>query len=145
FVPPLRERREDIPLLAAHFIGHFSTEMGFPPPPISTAALAMLAGHAFPGNVRELRNLIESALIASGGRAIAPTHLRLTPLAPAASRANPAPAQEPPEDLPLNLESAERILIRRALNQTGGNIAEASRLLGVHRSRIYRVLEEVSA
>jgi DNA-binding NtrC family response regulator len=47
--------------------------------------------------------------------------------------------------LPLNLESAERVLIRRAINQAGGNIAEAARLLGIHRSRIYRVLEEVTA
>jgi DNA-binding NtrC family response regulator len=145
FIPPLRERREDIPLLAAHFIGHFSTEMGFAPPSISAAALTMLAGHAFPGNVRELRNLVESALIASGGREITPVHLRLAPLAPATPPAASAPAHEPPQDLPLNLENAERILIRRAISQTGGNIAEAARLLGVHRSRIYRVLEEAVA
>jgi DNA-binding NtrC family response regulator len=143
-VPPLRERREDIPLLAAHFIGHFSSEMGLAPPPLTAAALAALARHAFPGNVRELRNLIESALIASSGREITPAHLRLTTVAVAPAR-DAAPVQEPPEDLPLNLETAERMLIRRALNQTGGNIAEAARLLGVHRSRIYRVLEEVAA
>jgi len=145
FVPPLRERREDIPLLAAHFIGHFSAEMGLAAPPITAAALALLAGHGFPGNVRELRNLIESALIAGGGREITPAHLRLTARAVIGSPASPTPAQELPEDLPLNLEGAERILIRRAISQTGGNIAEAARLLGVHRSRIYRVLEEVAA
>jgi DNA-binding NtrC family response regulator len=145
FVPPLRERREDIPLLAAHFIGHFSAEMGFAPPPISAAALALLASHSFPGNVRELRNLIESALIASGGREISPAHLRLTSRAAVATPVASAPLPERPEDLPLNLESAERVLIRRAINQAGGNIAEAARLLGIHRSRIYRVLEEVTA
>jgi DNA-binding NtrC family response regulator len=145
FIPPLRERREDIPLLAAHFIGHFSAEMGFAAPPISAAALALLAGHFFPGNVRELRNLIESALIASGGREISPAHLRLTSRAAVAPPAAAAPVQESPEDLPLNLENAERMLIRRAISQTGGNIAEAARLLGVHRSRIYRALEEVAA
>ncbi|HTB79440.1 MAG TPA: sigma-54 dependent transcriptional regulator [Opitutaceae bacterium] len=143
-VPPLRERRDDIPLLAAHFIGHFSSEMGLAPPPLTSAALAALAQHAFPGNVRELRNLIESALIASSGREITPAHLRLTTV-PVAPVPDATPAQEPPEDLPLNLDAAERMLIRRALNQTGGNIAEAARLLGVHRSRIYRVLEAVSA
>jgi DNA-binding NtrC family response regulator len=145
FVPPLRERREDIPLLAAHFIAHFSAEMSFAPPPISAAALAVLAGHAFSGNVRELRNLIESALIASGGREILPAHLRLIAAVPVAPAAGPAPVPEPREDLPLNLENAERVLIRRAINQAGGNIAEAARLLGVHRSRIYRVLENVAA
>jgi DNA-binding NtrC family response regulator len=142
-VPPLRERREDVPLLAAHFIEHFSAEMGLPPPSISAAALAALANHTFPGNVRELRNLIESALIASGGREITPAHLRFLATAPAPETSALAPAA-PKESLPLNLDAAERTLIRRAVSQTGGNIAEAARLLGVHRTRIYRVLADAA-
>lgn len=158
-LPPLRERREDLPLLAAHFIAQFSAEMGFAPPPIARDALAALAAHTFPGNVRELRNLIENALITSGGREIEAAHLRLAP-APAATMlsvprivANPGSAPPmapvappaPAEELPLNLESAERVLIHRAVAHAGGNIAEAARLLGVHRSRIYRVLDEAAA
>jgi len=153
-LPPLRERREDLPLLAAHFIAHFSAEMGFAPPPsISRDALSALAAHTFPGNVRELRNLIENALIASGGRELTAAHLRLAPAAttaplariPAASTAGSAPPLPGPDDLPLNLDSAERMLIQRALAQAGGNIAEAARLLGVHRSRIYRAIDEATA
>jgi DNA-binding NtrC family response regulator len=151
-VPPLRERQEDIPLLVAHFIGHFSTEMGMRPPSITSAALALLANHTFPGNVRELRNLIESSLIASGGREITPSHLRFlsstpapeTPALATPATQSPATAASPDGHLPLNLEAAERTLIRRAVSQTGGNIAEAARLLGVHRTRIYRVLAETA-
>ena len=150
-VPPLRERPEDIPLLAAHFIEQFSTEMNLPPPSISAAALIALGAHSFPGNIRELRNLIESALIAGNGRELTPAHLRFlsTPPTPDTPALAPRPASlsdaTPPTDsLPINLEAAERTLIRRAVTQTGGNIAEAARLLGVHRTRIYRVLSETS-
>jgi DNA-binding NtrC family response regulator len=147
-VPPLRERPEDIPLLAAHFIAHFSAEMSLKPPAIHADALALLADHPWDGNIRELRNVIESALIASGGHEITPAHLRfiksIAPahphaLAPAAS-ATPFPSSS--AELPQNLDAAERTLIRRAVTQTGGNIAEAARLLGVHRTRVYRALSE---
>ncbi len=151
-VPPLRERPEDIPLLAAHFIAHFASEMALPvTPAIGAEALAALAAHTWPGNVRELRNVIESALIASGGRPLAPSHLRFLAAPPPASAAPaPRPASAnpfPPADeaLPLNLDAAERTLIRRAVTQAGGNIAEAARILGVHRTRIYRALAETTA
>jgi len=149
-IPPLRERLEDVPLLATHFIKHFSDEIGFAPPAISEAALAALRGYGFPGNVRELRNLIESALIASGGAEIRPAHLRL-PISRAIEHAPPpVPAPHRVEsvetaDLPLNLEAAEQTLIRRALARSNGNVAEAARLLGIHRSRIYRVLGDPTA
>jgi DNA-binding NtrC family response regulator len=149
-LPPLRERREDLPMLAAHFIGHFAAEMGLPAPPITRDALAALAAHPFPGNVRELRNLIENAMITSGGKEITALHLRLPVATPPAGVKN-GPESSATEsvstaageagEMPLNLEAAERVLIQRALAQAGGNIAEAARLLGVHRSRIYRVLD----
>ena len=66
-IPPLRERREDISLLVEHFIGVFSREMGRPSPAVDEEASALVESYAFPGNVRELKNLIESALIKSGG------------------------------------------------------------------------------
>ena len=147
-VPPLRERPEDIPLLAAHFIAHFSAEMGFKAPAIHADALALLADHPWDGNIRELRNVIESALIASGGREITAAHLRFiksvpNPHTPAlAPSASAAPFDPTSGELPQNLDAAERTLIRRAVSQTGGNIAEAARLLGVHRTRIYRALSE---
>ena len=142
-MPPLRDRREDIPLLAAHFLGLFASEMGVATPALAPAALAQLAAHSFPGNVRELKNVIERALIESRGADIEPRHLRLGPaIGSSPGRALPAPvapAPEAPADLvPLNLEAAEQVLIQRALEKTGGNVVEAARLLGVNRSRIYR-------
>jgi DNA-binding NtrC family response regulator len=145
-VAPLRERREDIPLLAAHFVELFALEMGTTPPTIAPDALALLAAHPFPGNVRELKNVIERALIESGGKELRAQHLYLgrsrpagSPVAAARSVA-PMASNESFDDLPLNLEEAEAILIKRALSKTGGNIAEAARKLGVNRTRIYRKL-----
>ncbi|MEA3210043.1 MAG: hypothetical protein QOE70_3100 [Chthoniobacter sp.] len=134
--PPLRERREDIALLAAHFLGFFAGEMGLPPPALSAGAVALLEEYAFPGNVRELKNVMERALILSGGEPIQREHLQLLTALPR-SIAEPARSAIAAA-LPLNLEAAEHALIQRALEQTGGNIAEAARLLGVNRSRIYR-------
>jgi DNA-binding NtrC family response regulator len=142
FTPPLRDRREDVPLLAAHFLNLFATEMGIKAPSLGAAALATLEDYHFPGNVRELKNIIERSLIESGGTEIQPKHLHLIPpgdsAAPSASRSKMAAAQE----LPLNLEEAENLLIQRAMAQTNGNIAEAARLLGIHRTRIYRRLAQ---
>jgi DNA-binding NtrC family response regulator len=77
-VPPLRERRNDIVLLARHFLRKFSSEMGMPPPELTAEALAPLEQYDYPGNVRELKNLIERALIESGGGAITSEHLHFT-------------------------------------------------------------------
>ena len=137
--PPLRERREDIPLLAEHFAKLFATEMGRQPPEISTEAIAALMTHSFTGNVRELKNLIEGALIESGGAAIRPEHLRF---AVSGIPATPIPASTIPTDLPLNLEQAERALMQRALAQAGGNVSKAAEMLGVNRARIYRTLAQ---
>ena len=79
-VPPLRERREDIPLLVDHFLRQFSEEMGRDSPGMSRESLSVLEAHGFPGNVRELKNLIEYALIKSQGSLIRPEHLRFIEL-----------------------------------------------------------------
>ncbi len=135
-MPPLRERPEDLAGLAAHFLQLFASEMGRTPPPLTPEALALLEAYSFPGNVRELKNVIERALILSGGEAIKREHLQLLASTP---RPDGAKTSAPSfGDLPLNLEEAEQALIQRALQQTGGNVAEAARLLGVNRSRIYR-------
>ncbi|MHC1769126.1 MAG: sigma-54-dependent transcriptional regulator [Verrucomicrobiia bacterium] len=75
-VPPLRDRPDDIPLLADHFLRLLASEMGFRPPPIAAEALAALRSYSYPGNVRELKNLVERALMASGGATIQSEHLR---------------------------------------------------------------------
>jgi DNA-binding NtrC family response regulator len=148
-VPALRERREDIPLLARHFLRLFAQEMKIPVPPIEPEAMAALSACNFPGNVRELKNIIERAMIESGGQTVTVKHLRFTspparsgePSTPPANAESTA-AAAPAGDLPLNLEAAENLLIRRALAETNGNIAEAARRLGVNRTRIYRKLGE---
>jgi DNA-binding NtrC family response regulator len=136
--PPLRERVEDIPLLAEHFIRVLSREMARRPPSLRDDALERLQQYEFPGNVRELKNVIERALIESAGSPVGPEHLGL-PSAPRPS-AKPAARRGVAEDLPLNLEAAERALIDRALAESDGNVALAARLLGVPRMRIYRRL-----
>jgi len=132
-VPPLRERREDIPLLAAHFLQLLAAEMGIERPALSLAAQELLGKQDFPGNIRELKNVVERSLIESRGREIRPEHLHLAETAPA--------AVQPLPELPLNLEQAEQLLIQRALEKTGGNVSEAARLLGIDRNKIYRRLD----
>jgi DNA-binding NtrC family response regulator len=136
--PPLRDRREDIPLLVRHFLDLFAIEMGMRPPEISAEALELLTSYAFPGNVRELKNILERALIESGGRIIKPSHLHLLELEVSKPSSHGLGSAHPFHNLPLNVEAAEEALIQRALEQTRGNIAEAARILGVNRSRIYR-------
>jgi DNA-binding NtrC family response regulator len=146
---PLRERPEDVPVLAQHFLKTLAPELGIRAPRLSDSAVAMLRSYPFPGNVRELKNIIERALIQSGGESIQPEHLRLPQRSPGervrtatleATSTSAAPASPAASGLPLNLAEAEEILIARALQQTQGNIADAARLLGVHRTRIYRKL-----
>lgn len=78
-VPPLRDRREDIPVLIEHFLGALSREMGFCKPTLNPEALSVLQSYDYPGNIRELKNLIERALIESGGGEIGPEHLYFWP------------------------------------------------------------------
>ena len=134
-VPPLRERRQDIPLLVEHFLRLFSEEMKRKTPTFAPDALDSLLEYDFPGNVRELKNIAERALILSGGQTIERRHLQLSeltrPSQPAVSAA--APALES-----LNLDEVRERLIERALETTQGNVSAAARMLGVHRSWLYR-------
>lgn len=104
-VPSLRERREDIPLLAGHFIERLAAEMGMPKPSITPEAMEALIQHDYPGNIRELKNLIERALIETGGEAIQTEHLRFVSGLPAgkgslteASSATPPDRKSSDED-----------------------------------------------
>ena len=142
--PPLRERREDIPLLARHFLQLFAGEMGREAPELDAEVLELLQDYAFPGNVRELKNVIERALIESGGGPIQPYHLHFAPAAASATSASTSSSAMP--DLPLDLskaaDQAELWVAQRALDMCDGNISEAARLLGTNRNKIYRVLEQ---
>ena len=142
-IPPLRERPEDIPLLAAHFLVLFAAEMGLKVSSLSDEALAELESHRFPGNVRELKNMIERALIQSGGGEIRPGHLYARGGASSHEVAAEAEAagMEPGSRVPLNLKEAEAMLIQQALEQADGNMSEAARLLGIGRKTLYRKVE----
>lgn len=139
---PLRERRADIPLISGHFLSSLAAEMSMTSRTISSEAQECLNNYAFPGNVRELKNIIERALIESAGKSISPNHLHLmheANMQTAPTSQATAPLPETPH--PLNFKAAEEKLIRRALEETGGNVSEAAKRLGMHRSRLYRHLK----
>jgi two-component system response regulator AtoC len=135
-VPPLRERREDIPLLVDHFLGHFREALGKPLLGMSDEALERLVGYAWPGNVRELENVIERAVILAGGDRLCVRDLP-------ENVAHPAPdASGETRDLSLKQvrRVAEAETIRRALRATGGNRTRAARLLQIsHRALLYKI------
>ena len=143
--PPLCERRDDIPLLAQHFLEMFTKEMGREPPALTLDAVDRLTSHDFPGNVRELKNVIERALIQSDGGEILSSHLHLTSTGPPATAPTLTYDTEKSE-LPLDLEGAaaraQSWVVQRAMEANNGNITEAARLLGTSRNKIYRVLSK---
>ncbi len=140
-VPPLRDHAEDIPLLAASFIARFNQEMKRHVRAVSSAAMEMLQAYQWPGNIRELRNVIERAFILhAGADEIRPEHLppELRGAAPAARRAEKPVSAVPAEGLVL--EDVERKLIQEALERASGNQSKAARLLGISRDTLrYRL------
>jgi DNA-binding NtrC family response regulator len=128
-LPALRERREDIPLLARHFLAKYAREMGQPARGLSPGALQTLLDHPWPGNVRELEHVIERASLLATGGEITAEDLMLRP------RGDTAPRLEE-----MTIEQVERYLIERALAAQGGNVSEAARVLGLSRSALYRRL-----
>ena len=140
-VPPLRARVEDVPVLAAHFLGQFGEELGRPFVGFSDGALARLEAHGWPGNIRELRNTIERAAILTAGGEV---DARSISLAEGADGAAAGASEWSPERLPedqLSLDRMEAAMIRRALDVTSGNKGRAARALGIHRSTLYKKLE----
>ncbi len=133
-VPPLRERLEDVSLLANHFLKHYSEKYNKSVNKISEAALTRMHKHTWPGNVRELQHAIERAVILSNSSVLQPEDFNFTP---AASR------EEAQVNLDqFNLEEVEKILIRKVLKKYNGNITQAASELGLTRSSLYRRLEK---
>ncbi len=132
-LPPLRDRREDIPLLAAAALGRAAGRYRREVEGFTADALAALDAYAWPGNVRELQNVIERAVLLADGPRITPRDLRLGPAGPAA----PVSLQE------MSLEEAERALLRAALRRSGGSVQDAARALGLSRSAMYRRMEKL--
>ena len=126
-MPPLRECREDIPAIAAGILERLARHSGAPVPSLDAAALAELAQYDFPGNVRELENILERALALSGAEVIRAEDLRLAP----SPDAEPRSGAEGGETLPQYLDTVERKAILEALGKTGFNRTAAAKLLGI--------------
>ncbi|MBX3656862.1 MAG: sigma-54-dependent Fis family transcriptional regulator [Ramlibacter sp.] len=145
-VPPLRDRREDLPALCSALLARIAQESGMPVPALSPAVLAQLQAHPLPGNVRELENLLHRAVALSDGDELqvdfAPTDVG-TPAPPVPSKANEAAAAAPlavPSDLQAWLDQQEREILVRALNESGFNRTAAANRLGLSLRQIrYRI------
>ena len=137
YVPPLRDRAEDIPLLAEHFVADFALEYGRRAQTLEPGAMARLQSYRWPGNVRELRNVIERVVIMAPGDVITEKDL--------AFLAADSIAGQPPEEtgapaVPLYTarDQFERDYILQALANQQGNISRTAEILGVERSNLYR-------
>jgi DNA-binding NtrC family response regulator len=134
-LPPLRERRDDIPQLAALFLREQAARYKQPAVELTPGAMRALLDHQWPGNVRELRHAVERAVLMARSSSVTEDDLGLhSPRA-----ATPASHGELSDD--LTLEGAERLLIQRALARYGGNVSRAAEALGVSRSALYRRLQ----
>lgn len=130
-VPPLRERGRDIEVLTNHFLDHFRTQHGRPGLQLSDNAREKLLQYQWPGNVRQLRNVIDSAVVLAAGSVIQPSDLSLQDAG--VERLDT-----------LRIDQWEERLIREALLRTDNNINEACHLLGISRATLYRKLEQYS-
>ncbi|MCL6640345.1 MAG: sigma 54-interacting transcriptional regulator, partial [Candidatus Rokubacteria bacterium] len=137
-VPPLRERIEDIPLLAQHFLRKAAAAAGKTVVGLTREALDLLAAYPWPGNVRELEHVIERAVVLTTSTLLTPADLppELRPAAPA-----------PPVDRParrMTLEELKRWYVEQVLAETGGNKARAAEILGIDRRTLYRILSRTA-
>ena len=129
-LPPLRDRREDIPLLAAHFLRQWAARYRRPVTGISPEAMRALLAYAWPGNVRELAHAIERATLLALGDQLTPAELSFRPVTDVSPRLDD-----------LSLEEVEKLLITKALARHEGNVTLAAQALGLSRSALYRRLQ----
>jgi transcriptional regulator with PAS, ATPase and Fis domain len=138
-LPPLRERRDDIPLLVEHFLAKHARSANRKPPRLQRAALQKLVGYRWPGNVRELENEVvrAAALCDEAGEVIT-----IEDLSPQVAAGDPEAAWDSPDDLGLKkrVERLERTLLREALARADGNQTQAARLLGLSRFGLQKKL-----
>jgi DNA-binding NtrC family response regulator len=132
--PPLRKRGEDVNLLIDYFLTHFREQQGRPHLAFSPAARERLLSYSWPGNVRQLRNVIDSAVVLAEGQQIEPHDLGL---------GDPLGGATPSGEFDsLKIDDWERRLISQALRRSDGNVPEAARLLGIGRATLYRKIEQ---
>ncbi len=136
-MPALRERREDIPMLARHFVQKHAKRCKVKPRPISREALSCMVNYDWPGNVRELENAIERALVLGSSDMILPEDLPESLL-----ERNPAPEMTEAK-YHAAVKALKKQLIRDAVEQTQGSYAEAARLLGVHPNYLHRLIRNL--
>lgn len=143
-IPPLRQRREDIPLLAHHFLFSFAADFGRSVSTISPEAMAALEAHDWPGNVRELEHTIERAVLLCDGPVLGPEALPLAGDYPTTWRDIPTSAEEltllKRELRHAAVERVERLFVMRALQESGGNVAEAARRAGMARPNFHAMM-----
>ncbi len=134
-LPPLRERGEDVVLLAEHFLRTLARQYDLPEPPVDASLRRALLAHSWPGNVRELRNGIERALLLGDGRLDPDDLFPRSRAASAARGGGPIP-------FPAPMEEIERAAAQAMTEQMGGNKSAAAEALRISRSRLYRLLGE---
>ena len=135
-LPPLRQRGDDVILLAEFFLRKFGTQYKLPQVSVTPELRRALVAHAWPGNIRELRNAIERAVLLSPPGTVALAELTRAPSPPAGAGPLPFPAP---------LAQIQRAAARAMLDAAGGNRSEAARRLGISRSRLQRLLEGQAA
>ena len=143
-VPLLRDRREDIALLAQHFLGKYASELGRPPPRLTRQVLERLEAHAWPGNVRELENLMERAVVLSEGQEITLQHFPANMLRERQSATVPEPGLPADTDalaLRTHVDALEKRLIEAALARSDNNKAAAARLLEISERALWYKLK----
>jgi DNA-binding NtrC family response regulator len=134
-IPPLRERREDIPLLAQHFLESISHELGKQVDAISEGGLKALLDHNWPGNVRELENAMERAMVTCRGEELTEGDFAFLVQSGQTGQAGWAPPAG------MTIDAMEKLLIGATLQRTGGNIKEAAGVLGIDRSTLYEKIK----
>ncbi len=141
-MPPLRERREDVPALVAHFLDRYRSAPGEVPTKISQEAMERIMASDWPGNVRQLENAIQRAVVLSAGRVIGPEHVDTSAPPPAPTEVDVETLLRDGVPLKKVLADVERDMITAALRKARGNRSEAARKLGIYRRHLYQKMEE---
>jgi len=142
-LPPLRDRREDIPALAQHFMARYAAETKRPVRRITADAMDLLRRHDWPGNVRELANTIERAVVLCAGETITAADLALPGAHPPPRSHDPMPAGEA-DGFHEQVNAYRRQVLMTALQKTNGNHTQAAKLLGLHRTYFLRLLQKLN-